>query len=98
MKMDNDLLKHLKDAGFPQREDNQQGYGTTIVVPDEFGGHHEKVYIPTLEELVDACGANFKKLTFIPEKAVWYADSYPSGSWTGVTHTEAVGKLWLSLE
>jgi hypothetical protein len=46
-----ELAKQLKDAGFAQG-----GKGAWIVSPDNLVSRHEdRVYVPTLEELIEAC-------------------------------------------
>ncbi len=75
--MNHELAKKLKDAGFPQDE-NGYGYwytkdskviylGEKIDIPD-------KCYIPTLSELIEACGEGFNGI--LPPKimgGVWLA-------------------------
>lgn len=58
MKEQYDLFKKLKDSGFPQK-----GKGTLIPSPDCLGGKSCRncfVYIPTLEEIVDAMPSKIK--------------------------------------
>ena len=74
------------------------------------GGGYETAYSPTLEELIDACGNDFRWLkhnTHDPEH-IWMAQGRPHWKtidgkglpeprcW-GKTPIEAVAKLWLSL-
>lgn len=108
-----ELAKELKEAGFPQDVDGV-GYwytptsivkvlGETIDIPD-------KVYNPTLEELIEAVG---KYLLLEQEKDGWRAywketefeapvglvaiDTFMEKTETGATCTEAVANLWLAL-
>ena len=56
---------------------------------------HER--IPTLSELLEACGANFFELTRYHDG--WAAVSTsPTLECRGKTHEEAVGRLWLALQ
>lgn len=95
--MNYELAKKLKDAGWPQTE--KRGTYTEIgeATPIE-------CYIPTLEELIDACKTN--DCTF---KLAWHIHHYEG--WTavinkedgrfvgrGVTPAEAMANLWLVLK
>jgi len=59
---------------------------------------NEWIYIPTLSELIDACGEDFGRLRKIPH--LWIADAHerlqPLSPF-GATPEEAVAKLWLEL-
>jgi hypothetical protein len=56
--VDYELAKSLMDAGFPQ-----MGKGSSIGSPDKLVWRiSDRVYVPTLEELIDACGENFGSL------------------------------------
>ena len=56
--MDYELAKSLMDAGFPQI-----GKGSSIGSLDKLVWRSgDRVYVPTLEELIDACGENFGSL------------------------------------
>lgn len=59
--MDIETLQKLKDAGFPQ-----QGDGRTIVRPSG------TYYVPTLSELIEACGAGYFHLSRRDE--IWQAE------------------------
>ena len=104
--MEYELAKELKDAGFPQMQ--------TIVDFDanktEIGGTgsskivgKELVYIPTLEELIEACGDRFAMIG--RDGNYWYARAdepcnecwfcEPNGD--GLNPAEAVARLWLAL-
>ena len=86
MNMDYELAKALKDAGFPQSGDSQLWFSD--------------VYIPTLSEIIEACGEDFGSLTKVVYDSV---DKWECRDRTGyieiVEHTpeEAVAKLWLEL-
>lgn len=95
--MDYELCKKLKDAGFPQGDEYSVGeymYGKT---PDT------RVKVPTLEELIDACGEELECLSRMCD-----ADTNKSIGWITnpddmsdkiiyETPTEAVAKLYLAL-
>ena len=58
MRMDYDLAESLMDAGFPQI-----GKGSLIGPLDKLVWRSgDRVYAPTLEELIEACGENFGSL------------------------------------
>lgn len=94
------LAKELKDAGFPQKNspiiehcvcDSEEYLGESKVHPADSCF----VYLPTLEELIEACGKDFKSL----EKdsvAPWYALGLMVRG-QGQIPTEAVARLWLAL-
>ena len=104
--MDYKLAKKLKDEGF-----SQQGKGDKI--PDQedmIAGLKivQAIYVPTLFELIKACGEKFDKLFYRPQNkdAQWFAARVWEGPVTsiqvpmskGSTAEEAVAKLWLSLK
>jgi len=90
--MDYKLAKQLKDAGFPQ--DNPE----SEYVEDKKDG---KVVLPTLSELIDACGEDFGSLINLGNQ--WLAESNyvekPNGVGSAVEKTpeKSVAKLWLKL-
>lgn len=91
--MNYELAKQLKDNGFPLPT---SGYS----VSDKDG--ENTLQIPTLSELIDACGINIYTLehnNLTTDNECWYANSgsYPGGSHRGKTPEEAVAKLWLKL-
>lgn len=111
--MNYELAKQLKGAGFSQ---NPQGQGYFINVtgnPFVFQSFNEnEVYVPTLSELIHACGEDFIKLVqtnkldekekemskevFGREIGHWMAYSYRYYT-DGSTPEEAIAKLWLLL-
>lgn len=111
--MDYELAKQLKDAGFPQNgagkyrtEKMQSVYDNGIGNNPRYSArtYDEKLYIPTLEELIEACGDKLFAL-FRKGPTVWVADG---GEWIGgyfgneyciqgKTPSEAVARLWLAL-
>jgi len=94
-----ELAKQLKDAGFPQKNSNEY----TLWIIDE---GKEACQLPTLSELIEACGENFRtiilhtqyrKKLLKPWEAVPNKKLIQAKSASGVTPEEAVAKLWLSL-
>jgi hypothetical protein len=91
-----ELAKELKEAGFPQTDFNQPICRTKEAGP--FGVHRPildgEVKLPTLSELIEACGQNFAHLEQgnHPDqwRCNWDADFYS-------TPEEAVARLWLAL-
>jgi hypothetical protein len=95
-----ELAKQLKDAGFAQG-----GKGAWIVSPDNLVSRHEdRVYVPTLEELIEAC-VHFNALSKeFPQRWIARANWITSPEnqnylemGDGLTPTEAVARLWLAL-
>jgi hypothetical protein len=97
--MKEELAKKLKDAGFPIPECpawiiNGDGPMGAVIWKDK--------YIPTLSELIEACGKRFFKLQF-HERDGWSAqsniftgfDTLEKGGYS--TPEEAVANLWLAL-
>lgn len=101
--MNYELALKLKNAGF-----KQEGKGTYYGLL--FGDSTlNGTYLPTLEELVDAC----EEVVLWPYDRKWYAgkpndgdlggrgtnyyDEYPSPCEEGSSPSEAVANLWLSL-
>lgn len=94
--MNYDLALKLKQAGFPQPE------------REPFDAHkHEAgfvsdndAYIPTLSELIEACGESLTSLGIQggTNPVQWLAYSEPDLAWACSTPEEAVANLWLSLQ
>ena len=95
--MKQELLKKLKDTGFPKHECSYLVKGEIIC------GMCEQGMSPSLSELIKACGDRFAMIG--REENYWYAradeacnecsSTQPSGE--GDTPEEAVANLWLSL-
>lgn len=83
--MNYELAKQLKEAGFPQSRD-----GVEFI---SIKGQME-YFIPTLSELIEACGDSFEELTKIENNWV-VTGGYQEGK--GSTPEEAVANLWLEL-
>ncbi len=83
-----ELAKKLKDAGFSQEKlEHHNCQNCACRVKD--------AYVPTLTELIESCGDNFRTL----EKGRtdgWYASGNGAGE-AGSTPEEAVANLWLEL-
>ena len=104
--------KELKDAGFPQDGNNItsfQGEAETVYVNSIDSGSNDYCYVPTLSELIEACGEGFhslhkvglgfradgRKVTDTPKDiAEWDKMSIIE---IGLTPEEAVANLWLNL-
>jgi hypothetical protein len=96
--MNYELAKALEDAGFPQG-----GNGSFVAPPDKIVVRREdRVYCPTLSELIEACGEDFGMLRRI-SLTKWIAYVTPTyarpfyDDTTGTTPEQAVGRLWLAL-
>ena len=93
--MDNDLAKELKQAGFPQTL-HYNARGVADYLETDANGRTHIVSVPTLEELIEACGVAFHSV-----ERVSYAPFLARGRQimqaTGQTPTEAVARLWLTL-
>jgi hypothetical protein len=96
--MDYELAKELKDAGFPQM------WGLTPEeqkVVEELGERsvYPNAYIPTLEELIEACQPSHSFV--LRHDECWEAfDRSVDGSLYrggGISPEEAVARLWLAL-
>ena len=110
--MDYKLARKLKSAGFPQEgtgfyyadKDNPSpnGEGDGHHFGDYIGNEQYFVKVPTLSELIKACGDDLYELIFVGGGIV-----HAIGGWTedgdnkywepGLTPDEAVAKLWLNL-
>ena len=80
------------NAGFPQ-----SGKGRLIGSPDKLVWRtDDRVYVPTLEELIEACGKNFASLH--KQDVGWLAFKDCDHSFFAETPAEAVARLWLALQ
>jgi hypothetical protein len=100
--MNYELAKELKEAGFPT---GNNGYFLCaegkIPTGREENWDKETAYVPTLEELIEACGDMFGQLVapnyhLEEDPTVWVAMGR-QGRKTGATKTEAVARLWLKI-
>ena len=89
--------KELEDAGFPQGRSGTWIYPSSQLVARA----QDRVYVPTLEELIAACGDDFEAL--IKHAGGWRAvpaqkpDPRQNGPVAGASPSEAVARLWLEL-
>lgn len=106
--MNYELATKLKNAGFPQHHDYRGGDEYPFCVKcNGSDSDHDREYVPcmpSLSELIEACGKTFVMLIRVPSG--WEAvgrmgefedeasDTMRCG---GITHEEAVAKLWLAL-
>ena len=98
--MNYELALQLKGEGFPQKKPNE--YVILSSGKGKIDGRATEVYLPTLEELVEACGEDFiglRKNTDGTFASFAGNEKYPEGSCEkhGSTPTEAVARLWLKL-
>ena len=91
--MEYSVAKELHDAGFPQG-----GKGTWVYPLDALRTRpSDRIYAPTLEELIEACGGAFGSLERM-SYGVWYAVSMGKDySVSGPGSAVAVARLWLVL-
>ena len=99
--MNYELAKELKDAGFPQSNTVtfKEAPGATRTM-QEMLDSGDYCTVPTLEELIEACGKHLSILR--PYQDTWQANNSNSEdadfcSGEGSTPTIAVAKLWLAL-
>lgn len=91
--MNYELAIQLKDAGFPQ--------GDSVYPKDISGQICPK--IPTLTELIEACGEHIDTIRLNHKTLDWEAGEWDwyNGGWghygSGKTPEEAVARLWLEL-
>jgi len=87
------LAKQLKEAGFPQVD-------ISSLPQERYWSKEEVCYIPTLSELIEACGDEFRNLT--KDNEIWSTNfiqgsEYDYGETEGKTPEEAVAKLYIKL-
>jgi hypothetical protein len=103
-----ELAKQLKEAGFPQADGVKRHVAPSVCSIHEIPRGHEYckecgfVYVPTLNELIDACGISFGSLQARHELAEqkWLAineDIEADCFGIGSTPTEAVARLYIAL-
>jgi hypothetical protein len=97
MTMDYKLAKELKDAGFPQGGNGTWVYPLTALMIRS----SDRVYAPTLEELIEALGDRMYSLVrhkngFFKAFSTDDAENMMDVS-QGDNPTEAVARLWLAL-
>jgi hypothetical protein len=94
-----ELARELREAGFPQA-----GKGTQTGPSDKLVWRAgDRVYVPTLSEMIEACGTTnegFGALTKEHSQSgdSWVASSFYSHRYgRGSSPEEAVARLWLAL-
>ncbi len=99
----------LKEAGFPQGE--ELSCACAFASPEEqedakevFDCGTERVYVPKLEELIEACGTPLREIKQHTSKGGFWTASTArnAGGKNGIaikgsTPSEAVAKLWINL-
>jgi hypothetical protein len=91
--MDYELAAKLRDAGFPQG-----GKGSWIGPPDKIVWRAgDRVYVPSLQELIEACAEQFYRLDRTPLGTFCAFDVRMTYDGAGDTAAEAVARLWLAL-
>lgn len=117
--MNYETAKKLKEVGFIQRkwkyarhyipDKNEMGEQMIVLYENYKGSGKDLVYIPSLEELIEACGDDIVLWHYsaghnekwcagkIKECSDNYLDDYPEPRTRGKTPLEAVAKLWLKL-
>lgn len=106
--MDYELSKKLKDAGFPFKRieggmccDNKEVVDFNPTGDQEIGPEH--FFLPTLEELINACGENFVGLLKYGDIWRCQGNDEPKNapdwgySMAGKTPSEAVAEFWLAI-
>lgn len=108
--MDYQLSRKLKDAGFHQGHPVDHHLGGVWIDKDDIKEYHEsgypdECYVPTLSELIEACGESFESLNRNQDQG-WDAwgiydccEEHGAGRkiLNGDTPEEAVANLWLEL-
>ena len=85
--MNYELAKQLKDSGFRVTVNCIQG-----PPPD-----YETVSVPTLSELIEACGDRLQALVQLDNPVMKWTAEYEHGVFHGDTPDVAIAKLWLEL-
>jgi hypothetical protein len=91
--MNYETAKQLEEAGYPQGGD-----GKWVAPLDKLVVRSsDRVYAPTLDELMEMCGKGFQALT-LEEDGGWSCFGRNNdGLFEGSSPTEAVARLWLAL-
>jgi hypothetical protein len=91
------LANELKEAGFPQG-----GNGRWTVDPEQLVAR-DRAYVPTLEELIEACrehqGMFCLQQAVVKAELLWQAKMFGSGKTrsNASSAVAAVARLWLDL-
>jgi hypothetical protein len=100
-----ELAKQLKDAGFPLNPHRDWDKSDFAWLPcnEITKQDREKLWIPSLSELIKACGDGFIKLVYQKDNYGNHYMTYKLNSngscqvFSCLTPEEAVAKLWLEL-
>jgi hypothetical protein len=100
-----ELAKELNGAGFPNIQDLQHRQGREFLNPEGRisiysvgdGAPTEDWFLPTLYELIAACGDKFSTLILDGGKWRCTASGYEGYDDLYSTPTEAVARLWMAL-
>ena len=100
-----ELAKELNNAGFPNIQDVQHRQGREYLTPDGSVSVYslgeaaptEDWFLPTLSELIAACGKKFFSLILDRGKWRCTAAGYEGSDVLYSTPSEAVARLWLAL-
>jgi hypothetical protein len=105
--MEYELAKKLQEAGFPQDLTDPSTYydeqrqQVAWKENDESKIPNNYVKIPTLEELIEACGPRINCLERLNRPYAWHAWNGQSNDMSktgeGTTPSAAVARLWLAL-
>ncbi|MFM9848886.1 MAG: hypothetical protein ACKVP3_17180 [Hyphomicrobiaceae bacterium] len=96
--MDYELARQLKDAGLPQNGLGFFAAENRVVGSRQYSDTFD-AYIPSLSELIGACGDSFSSLVrqvSANGEVRWLACSHSSQPGSGATAVEAVARLWLT--
>jgi hypothetical protein len=105
--MNYELAKQLKDAGYPQPIIVRTCGHSYWIAESKNGREQERCYVPTLSELIEACGhpivlhspgsTDINEGYYMPSKNLWSAFQGWEKTAFGNTPEEAVAHLWLAL-
>ena len=102
--MNYELVKELKNAGFPQADYPRLGYHHDGRLCGGANGDCIEYDVPNLSELIEACGDEFHSLLRIQREEWQIVGPYRDKDETerrlinfNKTPEEAVARLWLSL-
>src|SRR5688572_32938994 len=96
--MDYDLARQLKDAGLPQNGLGFFAAENRVVGSRQYSDTFD-AYVPSLSELIGACGDSFLSRARRADchgEVRWLACSHGLGPVSGATAVEAVARLWLT--
>jgi hypothetical protein len=96
--MDYELAMQLKDAGLPQNGLGFFAAENRVVGSRQYSDTFD-AYVPSLSELIGACGDSFSSLARQADchgEVRWLARSHGLRRVSGATAVEAVARLWLT--